>query len=304
LALPLVYGEKNNNVDKRLWINLGLLVFIVLLSAVLLLPEDNTEQVLPQLTTIEQNDIVKIEVLRKNLDNFEFHKQGEVWRMTSPLQLLANNSRINAMLRLLKTESHGQLNPANVNLDGFALSDPIITLKLDEQVFQFGNTDAIDQRRYVLFKESIHLTNDSLYALLTTNAAFFADTKLLPKDIEINAIQFPENKIELIDDQWRMKTLMDIKPDQLKRVVFNWKEAAAVSVSKYTAPEAESTISITFSEGITINFTIVSTEPHLILGRKDLGIQYHLGSDVTDKLLLKEESSTAIETPVTISSPR
>lgn len=282
--------------DKRLWINLGLLVFIVLLSA-LLLPEDKTEQGLPRLTTIEQNDIVKIEVLRRNLDNFEFNKQGEVWRMNLPQQFLANSARINAMLHILNSETHGQLNPAEVDLARFDLIDPIITIKLNDHSFQFGNTDAIDQRRYVLFDGIIYLTNDSLYALLTTNAAFFADTKILPEDIEINAIQFPENKIELIDDQWRMKTLMDIKPGQLKRVVFNWKEATAVSVSKYTAPEAESTISITFSEGVTITFTLVSTEPHLILGRKDLGIQYHLASDVTDKLLLKEESSTAIETP-------
>jgi Domain of unknown function (DUF4340) len=283
-------------VDKRLWVNAGLLVFIVLLSSVLLMPDDNTEQELPRLSNIEPNDIVNIEVLRKNLDDFEFNKQDEIWHMRSPLKFLANNARTNAMLHILKSESHAQLNPAEVDLARFDLVDPIITLKLNDHVFQFGNTDAIDTRRYVLFDGKIHLVNDSLYAQLTTNAAFFADPKILPLDIDINAIQFPDNKIELIDENWQTQTLMDINPDQLKRIVFNWNNAVAISVRKYAAPETELPIIVSSSSGITIRFIVVSTEPHLILGRKDIGIQYHLGSDETDKLLLKENSETTMET--------
>ncbi len=259
------------------------------------MPEDKANQVRPRLTTIEQEDIVKIEVLRKNLDNFEFSKQGEAWYMLSPLKFLANNSRINAMLHLLKAESHGKLNPDEVDLARFHLIDPIITLKLDDHVFQFGNTDAIDQRRYVLFDGKIHLVNDSLYAQLTTNAAFFADPKILPLDVDINAIQFPDNKIELIGDDWQTRKLMDIKPEQLKRIVFAWKNAVAISVSKYETPETELPIVVSSSSGITIRFIVVSTEPHLILGRKDVGIQYHLGSDEADKLLLKENTATTME---------
>ena len=260
------------------------------------MPEDKTDQGLPRLTTIEQNDIVKIEVLRKNLDNFEFNKQGETWHMLSPLKFLANNSRINAMLHLLKAESHGQLNPTEVDLARFDLIDPIITLKLNDHVFQFGSTDAIDTRRYILFDGKIHLVNDSLYALLTTNAAFFASPKILPLDIDINAIEFLDNKIELIDDKWQLQNLMDISPDQLKQIVFAWNDATAISVSKYTADETELPIIVSSSSGITIRFIVVSAEPHLILGRKDIGIQYHLGSDEADKLLLKENIQKPLET--------
>lgn len=258
------------------------------------MPEDKTNQDLPRLTTIEQNDIVKIEVLRKNLDNFEFNKQGEAWQMHSPLTFLANNARINAMLHLLKSQSHGRLNPDEIDLARFHLADPIITLKLDDHVFQFGNTDAIDQRRYVLFDGKIHLVNDSLYAQLTTNAAFFADPKILPLDMDINAIQFPDNKIELIDGNWQAQSLIDINPEQLKRIVFNWNNAAAISVSKYTAPETELSIVVSSLSGTTIRFVVVSAEPHLILGRKDIGIQYHLGSDDAEKLLLVENPETNV----------
>ena len=260
------------------------------------MPEDKTEQGLPRLTAIDKNDIVKIEVLRKNLDNFEFNKQGEVWHMNLPQQFLANSARINAMLRILNSEYHGQLNPAEVDLARFDLINPIITIKLNDHAFQFGNTDAIDQRRYVLFDETIYLTNDSLYAQLTTNAAFFADTKILPLDFEISAIQFPENIIELHDDKWQLQNVMDISPDQIKQIVFAWNNAAAISVNKYSEPDSASSIIISSENDKAIEFIIVSTEPHLILGRREMGIQYHLGSDETDKLLLKENSEATMET--------
>lgn len=280
--------------DKRTWINVGLLAFIIALSFAFLIPEDNTEVELPLVSNIDPKDIVRIEVLRKSLDDFIFNKEGEAWYMSAPQQFLANNSRINAILRLLKTESYGQLNSDEVELARFELADPVITLKLNDHVFQFGNTDAIDQRRYVLFDKTIHLTNDFLYQQLTTNAAFFADTKILPAGFSIKAIEFRENKIELRDNQWQLQSLMDIKPDQLKQIVSNWENVNAISVGSYNKPEIESHIVVTSMNDSFVVFDIVSTEPHLILGRRDLGIQYHLGSDETDKLLLTENPDTSV----------
>lgn len=286
--------------DKRFWINIGLLGFIILLC-VILLNNEEANQELPRLSNIDQNDIVQIKVLRKDLDDFEFNKKNEVWHLTSPQKFRANSARINAMLRMLKAEPHGQLNPDEVELEQLGLSEPVVIMKLNDHEFKFGNTDAIDQRRYVLFDRKIHLINDFLYQQLMTNAAFFADPKLLPENFKIDSIQFPENKIELVNDQWQLETLMDISPDQLKRIIFNWENASAISADKYEAaesPEAESIIKISSSNNESVLFIIVSTEPHLILGRKDLGIQYHMGSDETGRLLLIEKETSENSEPV------
>jgi uncharacterized protein DUF4340 len=282
--------ERNNKVSKQLRINIGLIVFITLLSILVIKSGEETEQELSRLSTIDQNDIVQIEILRKDLDDFIFNKQDGVWRMNSPQQYLANDARIHAMLRILNVKSHSQLNPAEVNLDAVGLTEPVIIMKLNEYEFKFGSTDAIDQRRYVLFNGEIHLTDDSLYNQLTTNAAFFANLNLLPEDYAISSIQYPENKIEKVGNQWQLATLMDISPDQLKRIVFNWKNAAAISANKYepVKSDTESFIKILSENNEIIQFVIVSTEPHLILGRKDLGVQFHMGSDETRKLLLIE----------------
>jgi len=275
-------------VNKQLWINIGLLGFIILLSVFLIVSENEEIPELPRLSAIDQNDIVQIKILRRDLDNFIFNKQNEIWRMDAPQQLLANPARINAMLRILDVESYSQLNPAEANLDTLGLSNPIVIMKLNNYEFKFGKTDAIDQRRYVLFDGKIHLTSDSLYNQLMANAAFFADMKILPEKIKLKSIQFPENKIELIDNQWQLQSLMDISPDQLNRIAFNWQNAAAISVRKYEAPEKESFITLSMEKGILIKLVVVATEPHLILGRKDLNIQYHMGREETNKLLLIE----------------
>ena len=275
--------------DKRLRINIGLLAFIVLLTVVLLYTGEETDPEPVYISEINRDGINRIEVIRKGLDDFVFNKQGDTWFMQSPLEFTANNARINAMLRILTAESFGQLNPAEVELSRFELDDPLIKIKLNEHEFIFGNTDAIDQRRYVLFNDTIHLTNDSLYKQLTTNAAFFADTKLLPVNIKIASIQYPDNKMELIDGTWQLTRLMDIHPDQFKRIAFNWTNALAISVSKYAEPESRSTISVTDSNNNVIEFVIIATDPNLILGREDLGIQYHMGSDEAEKLLLVEK---------------
>ena len=71
-----------------------------------------------------------------------------------------------------------------------------------------------------------------------------------------------------------------------EKLIYNWKNTVAISVSRYEAPETESLIRITTKNNETIVFVIVRTQPHLVLGRKDLGIQYHMGSDEAQKLLL------------------
>ena len=286
------YGERNYNVDKRTWINIGLLALIVLLSALLLIPGNQTKPGLPRLSTIDRNEVVKIKVLRKGLDSFIFNKQGDTWYMNSPLHFRANSSRINAMLHILKTESYGQLNPADVELSRLDLDDPVVVMKLNNHEFRFGNTDAIDQRRYVLFDNTIYMTNDFLYQQLMANAAFFADTRLFPEEPEINSIEFPEAQIDLVDGKWQTLPLMDTVPGKIKRLVHDWQTATAISMSKYEAPETESLITISTSSDEQIKFVIVATEPHLILGRKDLGIQYHMGSDEAEKLLLNQNSGT------------
>lgn len=277
---------------NKFWTNVGLLGLTIILTIFVLTAEEKKEPKLSRLSTIDKSTISQIQVIRKDLDNFLFEKKDKGWFLTSPQKYRANEARINAMLRMLEVESHNQLNPDEADLEQLGLDDPVVTMKLNDYEFKFGITDAIDQRRYVLFQNKIHLTNDSLYQQLMTNAAFFADPDLIPEEFKILSIEYPDNKLEMIDTQWQLKTLMDIKQEQLKRIPFNWESAQAISAEPFNQPEKPSVIKITSTNNEVIQFVLVEKEPHLVLGRKDLGIQFHMGSDETNKLLLIENTET------------
>ncbi len=285
--------------DKRTKTNILLLGLIVLLLFISTGIDKEEQVVLNRVSNIDAGTITDIRVSRKNGEDYVFIKQADGWHMQSPLQYLANETRINAMLRMLKAESHAELEPAAVQLARFELDDPDVTLQLNEHVFRFGNTDGIDQRRYVLFNDKIYMVNDFLYQQLETNAEFFADTRLLKQGAKIATLAFPDNTLQQIDGVWQMQQPIDIKPGQIERLVYSWENAVAISVSSYKEPETDIPITITTADNRTLPFNIVDTDPHLILGRKDLGLQYHMGSDDAQKLLMQENTeadSTQLQT--------
>ena len=275
--------------SRALMINLGLAALVVLLAAALFLFKPAAEGEPARLAAgLDRNTINRIAVQRQGLDDLILEKQGADWFMRAPLAIRANRARVNSLLRLPETESHAVLDPAVHAPDRFGLAQPAVMMKLNEHQFRFGGTDAIDRRRYILFQDRIHLTDDFLYPQLTANAAFFAELKLLPEAFNIAKIRFPGNELYKADGQWRLKTPLDISPGRLQRGVSAWRDAVAVSAGPFEAPATSKRISVIADNDQTLEFIIVATEPYLILGREALGIQFHMGGDEAEKLLLKE----------------
>lgn len=249
-------------------------------------PEENTI-----VSSIDIASINNIVITRQNKPELIFSKRQNNWFMDEPLKIRVNIARINAMLKLAKSESHGEFNAKEINLVALELHQPAISMSLNDHQFQFGTTDGIDQRRYVLYQDKVFMVNDFLFAQLDSKPGFFADTLLLPPGTKLKKINFPNNEFSLIDDTWQMQTLMDIKPDQITRLVYSWENATAISVSSYQTPQIDFPIVLTTKDDKTIRYEIISTDPYLILGRKDLEIQYHMASDEAQKLLLQENTT-------------
>ena len=284
---------------KQMLINAGLLLAVVVLLLISLNTRDQTQTETIRLTNIDVNSIMDIKVRRNGMETLTFNKKQQEWYLTSPLKLGANIRRIQAMLRLLDIESYSAFNTAEVDLDRLGLTQPEVSLILNDHEFQFGITDGIDQHRYVQYQDRIYMTEDYLFQQLQTDAAFFAKLKLLPENHAIRAIQFPDNRLEKKQDQWQLQKLVNIKPLLLQQLVFAWKNASAVSASLFEGGDARSVIAIESEDGSQLRFEIVATEPHLILGRKDLGVQYNMGSDEARQMLLNENLPTSTSADTT-----
>jgi len=273
-------------VNQRIWINISLLVVIFVLSVIIFFNKNEIEDELLPLSSINPKSIININVQRKNLDNLFFSKSDGVWNMITPLQFQANRARIESILKILETKSYKQFNLDEVDIAQFALRSPAVILELNENKFSFGTNNPINQRRYILFNKKIHMIDDFHFPQLTTNAAYFAENKLLPDKANIISIRFPEYTIQLNNSKWRA-SVPEYDEEKVKQIINKWKEISAISVSKYEKQEGQKTITINSMSGQEINFAIVATAPYLILGREDLGIQYNMGIDDAKQMFLK-----------------
>ena len=272
--------------NQRIWINISLLVIIFVLSVIIFFNKNEIEDELLPLSSINPKSIININVQRKNLDNLFFSKSDGVWNMITPLQFQANRARIESILKILETKSYKQFNLDEVDIAQFALRNPAIILELNENKFSFGTNNPINQRRYILFNKKIHMIDDFHFPQLTTNAAYFAETKLLPDKANIISITFPEYTIQLNNGKWQA-SIPEYDEEKVKQIINKWGKISAISVSKYEKQEGQKTITINSMSGQEINFAIVATAPYLILGREDLGIQYNMGMDDAKQMFLK-----------------
>ena len=272
--------------NQRIWINISLLVVIFVLSVIIFFNKNEIEDELLPLSSINPKSIININVQRKNLDNLFFSKSDGVWNMITPLQFQANRARIESILKILETKSYNQFNLDEVDIAQFALRSPAVILELNENKFSFGTNNPINQRRYILFNKKIHMIDDFHFPQLTTNAAYFAETKLLPDKANIISITFPEYTIQLNNGKWQA-SIPEYDEEKVKQIINKWKKISAISVSKYEKQEGQKTITINSLSGQEINFAIVATAPYLILGREDLGIQYNMGMDDAKQMFLK-----------------
>jgi hypothetical protein len=159
---------------KRLTVNLVLLVVIVILAVVLARGgKDKGPISQARLSGIDPANISTIGVQRVGMDDLYFIRQEAAWYMQAPQDAAANPARINAMLMLLQMETHARLVTADRDLTPFKLDPPAVKLLLDQHMFSFGTVNPLDQRRYILFANSIHLVDDYLFHQLTQPASFF-----------------------------------------------------------------------------------------------------------------------------------
>ena len=160
--------------NKRALLNVLLLALIAILAAFLVLTDrDAATPVLVTVSTIDPNSIRQISVSRAGQVELQFSKQADGWYMQSPLAAPANNTRINAMLAILHARSHARLPVAGLDPDQFGVRDPSVILRLDEHEFRFGGPGPLDDRRYLLYRDELHLINDGLFLQLQQKPEFF-----------------------------------------------------------------------------------------------------------------------------------
>ena len=175
----------------------------------------------------------------------------------------------------------------------FGLQPPRARLLLDGKEILFGDTEPINGRRYLLYDGKVALVDDTYFSHLSSSAANYVDPALLGQNPELSSIALPDMRVYGGTENWHLDPGDDsVSTESISQLVNAWRQAQATAVRPYEQSLPwNGVIDVELADGH-VRFDIARTEYEVILGRADLGIQYHLTKG-TGARLLKIEAADA-----------
>lgn len=284
----------------RTLLNLGLLVLLALLVALAVYePGIAPEAEQARLTARTAQDITRIEIQRRDHSPIRLQKEGQQWWLLTPLRMPANEALVRNILAILASPSKGPYAIGKLNPAEAGLADSRLTLRLDDIEIRFGNRNPLDQQRYVQLGDQVHLIADTLSHRLSDTFTDYVSLRLLPEASQPADITLPHQRLAQEDGRWQL-TPPDaaISADDIQAYVDAWKHAWSLKVAPYQAGPVEGVFTLKLAGTETpVRLDILATDPELILGRKDLGVQYHMG-DVSTARLMRVQPVPAQSAPV------
>jgi Domain of unknown function (DUF4340) len=245
----------------RLWLNVVLLLAVAALGSWLLLGEPPAPPLPPPvaISAIDPTTVNRIHLGRPGNLDLLLQRSGTEWQIVSPVQARVNPFRVNSLLSLLQTYSISTFN-ADPGAVGLTDNNSVVTLEFDEAVFRFGDTNPLDQSRYLLHRNTIHLIEDTLYQQLLQDAGFFVDKRLLSDVEQLVSVTLSDPALSITDPA----------------LLIRWQhlEAERVSLADATLSGAELLLETTTGEKIPFRVHMSPTEVQLL--RPDTGLVYHL----------------------------
>jgi len=267
----------------RLLVNLGLLALIAVLATIAILKPGKNEVESTPLLALDLQGLNRVTL--KNKETLVFEKKEGLWNLTAPFVAPVNQVRVGQLLDITKAVSEANYSVQPDDLAQFGLDTPQAVLGLDDMTLQFGSTDPIKMRRYVRIGETLHLVEDNFFHHLTASASDYVDKRLIPERAKIREIQLPDLKATRDQQgQWTVEPNAKTGTD-LAELTSVWATARAIEVKRWNPVAEGEPIRIGFTEGPTLEFVIINKSPELVLGRKDLGLQYTLTAETSRELL-------------------
>ena len=280
---------------SRNFLNLGLLVIVALLVTVIMWEPGKQQDIISRLSALEADDINRIHIQRDALRDVELEKQNGNWQMLAPYRVAADETRVNALLKLTSTTSYVSFNSKGRKLADYGMQPVLAQVTFNDSLFQFGNLERISKRRYVLLPDhKIRLVTDLFYYQLRTNATQFVSPRLLNDTQRIKRLLLTNHQYEQKHDgSWLMTpTTSTIPADKLNAYIDNWQRVRASRISAAGESISDEQVSIELADGNSLVFEIVRSEDETVFIRRGIGLQYHVSKQVADLLFAPPEPGT------------
>lgn len=294
--------------SSRSLLNIGMLLFVAILLVLVLFEPGKDAEVTKQrnLTELKQTDIDEIELKRPNSGDIKIRKKDDIWYLTSPYQLPANDFRAQSVSALAELKSHLQYDISKVSLEKFKLDKPEVSIILNDDVrLDIGGVDPINNRRYVKNGDTLHLVSDSFYYQIVGQITSYISYQIIPPDMEITKIILPKFSMVLDNGNWKLSPIQkDVSVDQLNEFLDEWRHAQSLEISEYKGRSRQTDIQVFYKNQVhPLEFSLMKKNDSIYLVRKDLKLSYKLSDETAEKLQKlpppPEEKEPEAEQPAT-----
>jgi len=284
---------------NHILINLSLGVLLLALGLIVWLdPFSTPEPQTTPLTQIDSSRVRKISVSNANQLVFVLEllpdTPNPVWYLTNPLKMPANSTKIQQLLTLLSTNSFRQYRIKSDNLAKLGLESPgwkiAFDTNQDHTVVHFGKTEPIEQKRYVLVGDTVHLIIDHYSQYNVGSPLMLANLDILPVDKSVKELRLPDQVIKKVDGEWQSTHSEGVISQQTyNKFIDEWRYAQALRVGLVDKPtqstNAQDVTVILEKAEQPVHFVIEATDQNYVVTNKDWGVRYYLNSSVGEKLM-------------------
>lgn len=273
---------------SRLLLNLLLLAALAILVAVAYFePGKEPETTAAPLLDLSEEEITRLELQRPNRPPLRLERQGGRWRVTGDPPLAAADFQVNSLLRLAEERPQRSYRAGELDLAQVGLADSQTSVRFNDILVRFGDTDPIDRLRYVALGDQIHLVSDLYHYLVVAPETSFLDRRLLPGDAQIQTIELPGHRLGREESgAWRLEPEQpELATDDLQGWVEEWSRASALEVARAEGQATGETLTVELADGNRIPFQIITRDDQQVLLRTDLGLEYRLSPHSAERLL-------------------
>ncbi len=278
--------------NPRWWLNLGLAAAIGGLVAIAFFkPGVDRPAAKPALSTLTADTIQTISVERPGQPAIILEKSGAHWRLTAPFSARANQFRIDSLVRVAAAESEARLPLEETALAQYGLAKPLLGVRFNGELIQFGAMHPLKQQLYVRYQDSVHLIGAHHFQPAATRVNDFISSSLIEDGREPLALRLPGFTLMRANGDWKVSPEnKELSSDRIMQFVQEWRHARALTVDRYEGKPYKEKVRIDFTGGTpgeqtTLEIGILARKPDLVLVRKDEGLQYHFPADAGQRLL-------------------
>ena len=272
--------------QSRALLNIVLLLFVAGLGVYVYFSSQQEQAAPPQtrLVPLSAEQVTRITIVH-NERRIELQKSGERWRMLHPIAIDANTFRVDTLLNMLQTGSHASYPAGTLDLAKYGLADSSTSISFNDATIAFGIVNPVNEQRYVLAGDSVHLIEDHFYPLLSSQTGTLVARELISGDADIEKLVLPAHTLTR-DESGRWHSDQAIPPDAINETLYHWQHSQAFGVHNYMPRDPLEEIRV-YLVGNTnpLIFRVTDTDPWLIIARPDLDIEYHFNLEFYDRLL-------------------